>query len=164
MLRRFIEQQFSLFQEVLGAVREIRSRQGISPRESIEFSVRCSEETVELLKPMGAFFGSMAGASAVGWGPEVAEPENNATVRVQQVEVFVDLKDLIDVDAEIERNQKLRERLANQIAGKEKKLSNQQFVDRAPADVVQRERDGLQQLQDELAGVEAALARLGGES
>jgi len=155
-----IEQQFSLFQQVLGAVREIRSRQGISPRESIEFSVRCSEETVELLKPMEAFFGSMAGASAVGWGPEVIEPENNATVRVQQVEVFVDLKDLIDVDAEIERNQKLRERLENQIAGKEKKLSNEQFVDRAPADVVQRERDGLQQLQDELAGVEAALARL----
>ena len=57
-----IEQQFSLFQQVLGAVREIRSRQGISPRESIEFSVRCSEETVELLKPMEAFFGSMAGA------------------------------------------------------------------------------------------------------
>ena len=77
---------------------------------------------------------------------------------------MVPLAGLIDVDAEIERNQKLRERLATQIAGKEKKLSNQQFVDRAPADVVQRERDGLQQLQDELAGVEAALARLGGES
>jgi valyl-tRNA synthetase len=156
-----IEEQFALFQQVLGAVREIRSRQGIRPRESIEFSVRCSREIAELLKPMDAFFGSMAGATAVDWGPDVAVPESNATVRVQEVEVFVDLKDLINVDAEIQRNQKLKERLTGQIAGKEKKLSNPQFVDRAPADIVQREREGLEQQKDELAVVEAALARLG---
>ena len=58
-----IEEQFALFQQVLGALREIRSRQGISPREPIEFSVRCADEVVALLKPMETYFASMAGAS-----------------------------------------------------------------------------------------------------
>ncbi|MEE2684840.1 MAG: valine--tRNA ligase [Planctomycetota bacterium] len=155
-----IEEQFALFQQVLGAVREIRSRQGLSPRESIEFSVRCGDEVVDLLKPMDGFFVTMAGATSVGWGPDVAAPENNATVRVQDLEVFVDLMGLIDVDAEIERNQKLKERLSGQISGKEKKLGNQQFVDRAPAEVVERERESLEKIKQELALVEEALARL----
>ncbi len=156
-----IEEQFALFQQVLGAVREIRSRQGLSPRESIEFSVRCRDEVADLLKPMDGFFVTMAGATSVGWGPDVAVPENNATVRVQDLEVFVDLMGLIDVEAEIERNQKLKERLSGQISGKEKKLSNQQFVDRAPAEVVERERESLGKIKQELALVEEALARLG---
>jgi valyl-tRNA synthetase len=159
-----IEQQFALFQQVLGALREIRSRQGIGPRESIEFSVRCTDEVVALLEPMETYFASMAGASSIGWGPDVAVPENNATVRVQGAEVFVDLKDLIDVDAEVERNEKLRMRLVGQIEGKQKKLGNQQFVDRAPADIVERERESLARLEKELVAVEEALARLGGQS
>ena len=91
----------------------------------------------------------------------MAVPENNATVRVQDLEIFVDLMGLIDVEAEIERNQKLKERLSGQISGKEKKLSNQQFVDRAPAEVVERERESLEKIKQELALVEEALARLG---
>jgi valyl-tRNA synthetase len=155
-----IEQQFALFQDVLGAIREIRSRQGISPREPIEFSVRCERELAELLIPMEPFFASMAGATAIAWGPDVEPPENHAAVRVQQAEVLVDLKDFIDVDAEIERNQKLQERLSGQITGKQKKLSNEQFVDRAPVEVVKREREGLARLEAELEAVNQALQRL----
>jgi valyl-tRNA synthetase len=46
------------------------------------------------------------------------------------------------------------------IKAKEGKLRNESFVSRAPANVVQAERDGLAQLQEQLASVRAALAAL----
>jgi valyl-tRNA synthetase len=64
------------------------------------------------------------------------------------------------VAAEIARNEKLVQKLRGQIEGKEKKLSTASFVEKAPADVVQRERESLTQLQEQRASVQAALENL----
>ena len=69
-----IEAQFARFQAVLGALREIRSRQNIPPKSRIEFGVRCEADTEQLLRPMATYFESMAGAVATGWGPAVSRP------------------------------------------------------------------------------------------
>jgi valyl-tRNA synthetase len=155
-----IEAQFARFQAVLGALREIRSRQNIPPRSPLEFGVRCDAATAELLRPMAPYFQSMANAAATGWGPDVAPPATHAAVTLPIADVFVDLKDYIDVAAEIARNEKLVQKLAGQIAGKEKKLATASFVERAPAAVVQGERDSLAQLQEQRAAVLAALDHL----
>lgn len=109
---------------------------------------------------MDGYFQSMANARSVVWGQSVDPPANSANVRIEAIEVFVDLKNFIDVDAEIERNKKLLEKLQGQVQGKQKKLANENFVARAPADVVQRERDGLVKLEEEIRSVEKALAAL----
>jgi valyl-tRNA synthetase len=62
------------------------------------------------------------------------------------MELFVDLGNFIDVEAEIARNEKLLENLNKQIQGKEGKLSNESFVSRAPVEVVQKERESLADL------------------
>jgi len=155
-----IEQQFSQFQEVLRAVREIRSRQNIAPRDEIEFSIHCSSADEQLLRPLEGYFESMANARCVAWGESVETPENSASVRVGEMEVFVDLKDFIDVDAEIERNTAMEQKLLGQIQGRQKKLANEQFTARAPAEIVERERAGLVQLEEELAAVRKSLEAL----
>ncbi|MFP6672674.1 MAG: valine--tRNA ligase [Pirellulaceae bacterium] len=155
-----IEAQFAQFQSVLAAIREIRSRQNIGPKEQIEFSVTCSDKIASLLQPMEEFFQSMANARAIAWGPQVEPPTGCATVRREGVDVYVDLKDFIDVAAEIDRNQKLRDKLVAQIEGKEKKLTNESFVSRAPEEVVQRERDGLSKLREEVSAVDKILQEL----
>jgi len=154
-----IEQRFATFQAALGALREIRSRQNIAPREPIEFSIRCDTETAELLKPMAPYFLSMTKAKAIEWGPDAGSPLTAAHVSLTGMEVFVDLKEFIDEEAERARLDKEREKIMGMIAGKEKKLSNEQFVERAPAEVVQRERDNLAQLSEQLASVETALTK-----
>ena len=155
-----IETRFARFQSVLSALREIRNRQNISPRQEIEFSVKCDSETVDLLKPMEVYFESMAWAKNTGWGEDVVAPATNATTNLGGIDVYVDLKDFIDVDAEITRKQKEREKLAKMIGGKESKLSQASFVEKAPANIVQRERDSLRELKQQLSSVEVALAEL----
>ena len=155
-----MEAQFAKFQEVLGGLREIRSRQQIAPKQQIEFSVRCEREMTELLQPMEPYFLSMAKAANVGWGPEVKPPPTSAQVSVAGVDLYVDLKDFIDVDAEIARLTKQVEKLEKAIVSKEKKLANANFVQRAPADVVQKERDSLIEMRTELAATQGMLGDL----
>lgn len=155
-----IEARFSRFSEVLKGLREIRSRQNIAPKVHVEFSVRTDTATVALLQPMASYFESLANAKATAWGMNVEAPTPNATFNLPGIDVYVDLKGLIDVSAEIDRTQKELSKLASLIAGKEKKLSNKNFVDRAPADVVQKERESLDELRRRVEKGEAALAEL----
>ena len=65
-----IEQQFTDFQAVLGAVREIRQSQNIPQREDLTFTVRCDRATANLLQPMQPYFTQMARSTATAWGPD----------------------------------------------------------------------------------------------
>ena len=72
----------------------------------------------------------------------------------------MDLDGFLDVAAEKARLQKDRVAIESQLKTKQQKLSNQSFVDRAPPDVVQRERDAIHQLNEQLASVIQALEGL----
>jgi valyl-tRNA synthetase len=159
-----IEATFAVFQQVLTAVREIRSRQNIASRQRIQFVVRCEAATVGSLAPMADYFASMAHAELVGLGPEVPVPPTHAKTSLPGLEIFVDMKDFIDVAAELAKNRQQQQKLRALIEAKQAKLQNENFLARAPAAVVQQERDSLAQLQQQLAGVEAALAALQGHT
>ena len=145
-----IENQFATFQSVIGAVREIRSRQNIPPKEEIKFSVRCDQSNQNLLKPMAVYFSSMANSELEQIGSDVEAPQINATISRNDIDVFVDLAGFIDVEAEQKRLDKEREKCEKSIAGKENKLSNAKFVDNAPPEIVERERASLEKLKEQV--------------
>ncbi len=157
-----IEEQFARFQEVLKAIRDIRSRQNIPPRARIEFRLRADDATVALLEPMAAYFQSMAGATATAWGPSVEPPQTAAAASLSRIDLFVDLAGLIDVATERARNEREQAKLSNLITSKEKKLADERFLARAPAAVVQQERDALTELRERLAAVNSTLKGLQG--
>jgi valyl-tRNA synthetase len=66
----------------------------------------------------------------------------------------------IDIGAERKRLEKECENLTKQIASIDGKLSNKGFVDKAPAEVVQQQREKLTELRGQLTSVEAALKKL----
>jgi valyl-tRNA synthetase len=160
-----IEHQFADFQAVLGAVREIRQSQNIPQREDVSFAVRCDAATADLLQPMQPYFVQMARAIASALGPTTTAPDLAAsrTLAGQRgtIEVFVDVSRFIDVGAERKRLEKDRENINKQIKSIGGKLSNKGFVDKAPAEVVQQQRDKLAELRGQLASVEAAMTKLG---
>ena len=78
------------------------------------------------------------------------------------MDVYVDLADLIDVEAEIARKEAELKKLDGFIIGKEKKLSNENFTARAPAEVVERERESLAELQAQRQATTDVLERLRG--
>ena len=146
--------------EIHSYVQQVGSLILLKEFDEIDFSIHCSVSDEELLRPLEAYFESMANARCVAWGESVEAPENSASVRVGEMEVFVDLKDFIDVDAEIERNTALEQKLISQIQGRQKKLANEQFTARAPVEIVEREHAGLALLEEELTAVRKSLEAL----
>jgi valyl-tRNA synthetase len=155
-----IEARFARFQDVLGGLREVRSRQNIPPKTPLRFSVRCDSATADLLRPMEPYFEAMAGAHATAWGADVQAPAASVSFLVTAGEVFVDLAGHIDVEAEITRNTKELDRLEKAVASKERQLSNASFVERAPAEVIRKERAALEQLKQLHAATHDALVAL----
>ena len=109
---------------------------------------------------MIAYFASMARANCTKIAEEIDPPSMNATVTVGELEIIVDLTDHIDLDAERVRLGKERERLEKLILGKQNKLSNEKFVSNAPAEIVEREREGIVKMQAQLAAIVAGLLAL----
>jgi valyl-tRNA synthetase len=157
-----IEAQFADFQAVLGTIREIRQTQNIPQREEISFSILCHQETYELLQVMQPYFSKMGHATGV-WGMDGIRPDLTPRIVNGQhgpIELYVDVSRFIDIEAEHKRLEKERDNLTKFVNSIDAKLSNAAFVDKAPAEVVQKQRDKLAEVQGQLASVEAALGKL----
>ena len=161
-----IERQFSEFQEVVGAIRRIRASQNIAPKETVPVAIRCSESSKRLLRPMHESFMSLAQAEVVEVGPDAQAFETDAPLAIpsMEIDVHVDLEKFIDIEAELARLDKLLIQITKQISGKEAKLGNKNFVSRAPEEVVQRERQTLEELRGQQESVSGDIARLKAKS
>ena len=111
-------------------------------------------------------FISLAQAEVIDFGPEVEPFDTDAPLAIPSIDidVHVDLEKFIDIEAELARLDKLMAQITKQIAGKEGKLSNENFVSRAPEEVVQRERQSLEDLKSQQISVSGDIARLKAKS
>ena len=111
---------------------------------------------------MAAYFAGLCGAEIIEIGPDAKPFETDAPSAIPSfdMDVHVDLEKFIDVDAELARLEKLATQLTKQITGKQNKLGNENFVARAPEDVVAKERESLAELQQQLQSVERDIERL----
>jgi valyl-tRNA synthetase len=89
------------------------------------------------------------------------KPAQAAALVVGDVEVFLPLAGLIDLEAERARLSKELEQAEADMARRVAKLDNPGFVDKAPANVVQRERDGLAAAQATAERLRERLSQLG---
>ncbi len=154
-----IEQQFAKFQGVLGALRNARARQNIQSRENLAFVVRCDAATAELMSPMTSVFTAMAGATPTAWGVDVTVPTLADHSILPGMEIFVDLAGHIDIAAELKKKRDELGKIEGRIVGQQKKLSNENFVSRAPAAVIEKERATLTELETQAVAVREAIAR-----
>lgn len=102
----------------------------------------------------------MAQATLTDCGPEASMPSLSSNAAGANWEIGVNLEGLIDVEAELKKNRTQREKLVGFITSKEKKLSNEAFTAKAPANVVAAERASLADLKSQLTAIEEAISRL----
>jgi len=130
-------------QQVVGAIRGIRAEYGVQPGQTVRAFVTQDgvEPSLALERERGTII-RLAKLSELVLG-ESAERVGGHAVLPDGTAVFVPLGDAIDVGRECGRLSAEADRLAGLVSSQQKKLGNEQFVARAPADVVARERDKL---------------------
>ncbi len=155
-----MEARMGRMQELVRAVREVRSRYTIDPKTPLEVSVRCTAEVAEDFRALTPFVRMLAGVGRLESGPDVTRPRQAAAHVSPEFECFVSLAGLIDVAAEKKRLDKQREDKVKHLQSARAKLSNSNFVDKAPAEVVQQQRDLVADLQAQIQAIEDNLRDL----
>jgi valyl-tRNA synthetase len=132
--------EFGMVQEVVTAIRAIRAEYGIQPGRTVRAVVSRSEAGDGALGRERLTVTRLAKVSDLSFG-EPGERVGGHAVLSDGTAVFVPLGDAIDVARECQRLSGEMQRLTQLVESQDRKLGNEQFVSRAPADVVQRERE-----------------------
>jgi valyl-tRNA synthetase len=153
-------EQITLLQEIIIACRKLRSEMNLSPAQRVPLIISSGiaagdKDTLNTLSP---YISSLAKLSEVQYVAE--QPEGDAAFAI--VGPFrLMLKVEINVAAECERLDKEIARLQNEINKTQIKLSNPNFVDRAPVAVVEQERKRMEEFGTTLAQLQTQRGKLG---
>jgi len=153
-----VEANVGTMQEWCVAIREARARYQVAPRELVEARFQADGATAEVLRATAGLLANMAGLGATTIGPDEQRTKDSATVVLGDSKVY--LLGVVDLDKERQKLQKEQQTLQGRIGGVEKKLSNEGFLAKAPAAVVDKERANLEAMRAQLAGVQQSLTEL----
>ncbi len=149
-----------LLKEMVTAVRTIRSRMNVPPGKKADLVIRNVNGHQSNIESFDDIIKTLGRINKITLGANLEKPDQSATAVVQKMELFVPLKGLIDLDQEIARLSKRLDELKGHLVGVEKKLANENFVNRAPENVVAHEKQNLQDMTAEFDLVKANLDML----
>jgi len=139
---------------VIVGIRNIRGEMNIAPGKELTVFLKDGDtEDKSRLEQNEVFLKKLAKLSDVRWLEESEEAPVCATALVGKLEILIPMADLIDKGAELARLSKEIQKLEKDLARLQGKLSNPSFVDKAPAAVVEKERE-------KVAGQQQALEKL----
>ncbi len=155
------EADFGWLQEAIARVRALRKEYGVGEGRRVVLHV-AGGRGADPLETLGETLLRLARVRAVERGTPAAGTVSAVAVMQDGTELFVPLEGVIDLEAERERLRRQVARLGERRRGVEAKLANANFVARAPAAVVEREREKLSSLAVQQSKWESKLAVLEG--
>ncbi|GFO66852.1 valine--tRNA ligase [Geomonas limicola] len=134
--------EMELVMDVIKGIRNIRGEMEVAPSKQIAAILDCgSAESLALLKRNEVYVMSLARLSDLAIGQGIERPAEASLQVAGDVEIIVPLKGLVNVEEEEKRLNKEIAKIDKDIEFLSKKLENPSFIDRAPAEVVEKERE-----------------------
>ena len=154
------EKQMSVICGAIKSIRNIRTEMNVVP--SRKASMIIVTDNAKLFEGGTAFFEMLAGAKDVTVTNEEKNiPEGAVSVIVEGAKIFIPMDELIDTEKEKQRLEKEKQRLEAEIERVEKKLSNQGFIAKAPAKLIEEEKEKGVKYKEMYGKVLESLAKLG---
>ena len=146
---------------VIIGIRNIRGEMNISPAKQLPVLLqKGGAEDERRFNAYSGFLMSLAKLESIIWLKPEEEAPMSAIQLVGDMQVLVPMAGLIDKDAEISRLQKEIDKRDQEIKRVEGKLNNPKFVDRAPADVVEKEKQKIAEHQAALNELQAQMNKI----
>jgi valyl-tRNA synthetase len=154
------ERQVGFFQETVVAIRNLRSEMNVPPGKLVPVGIRVAGEEAQILRDMTPAVSALARIADLTIAEDFQKPHHAASAVVGSAEIHVLLEGVIDLGAERARLQKELLKAEGALERSRKKLANQDFLERAKPQVVELERQKIQQYEATHAKLERALAAL----
>jgi len=147
--------------QVVTAVRNIRSEMNVPPSAHPHVDLRTAHERTEAnLARNNSMMCTLAGLKSIAVHRDLERPKSAATAVVENVEVFVSLEGIIDFTEEKNRLGKEMEKLQKDVQFVTRKLSNEDFLSRAPEHIVEKEREKERMLREKEAKLKENIERI----
>jgi len=148
-------------QESITAIRNLRKQLNLAPAQEISLQIRYAEDRQQtLFASYMAYFRRLAKVSEMTGGIGIDKPKAAIAAVVRNIEVFLPLSGLVDLDSERQRLGKQLEKLEKELAGINAKLNNANFLAHAKEEVVAKEKEKFTEVNTKLSLTKALLTDL----
>ncbi len=151
------EAKMERIMQAIRAVRNRRSEMNVPPSKKAHVYIETADE--ETFRGAAVFFQRLAYASEVSLGSSFEIP-GAVLIVADSARLYIPMGELVDLEAERARLQKELENTQKQLAGVQAKLNNEQFISKAPAHIVQNQRDTAEKLREKIQMLEQSLAEM----
>jgi len=154
------ESKMELLKGVISSVRTIRAQMNVPPNKYADMVVHCKPKQKSILNSYSKIICSLAKIDKITASEGGNKPLNSATSVVDGMEIFIPLEGLIDFDLERKRTQKRIDEIQSHLEVLNQKLNNKEFLNRAPENVVKREKEKREEMSEELKKMLSNLAMI----
>jgi valyl-tRNA synthetase len=158
-----LEKDFEIVQSVIGAIRNIRAEMDVPPGKKADVLIHAADERiVEILNKQKAQLIILGRVEHLTNDTSVKKPPLSASSVTPYGEIYIPLADLIDLNSERLRLEKELDNQTKYLDRIKKKLSNFDFLERAPAEVIEAEKEKQRQAEDAIERLNKNLESLSG--
>jgi valyl-tRNA synthetase len=159
------ERQMELIMNVVSGIRNIRGEMNVPPAARVEATCLCERDgDCELLEAQADMLCTLARLQRVQVANSAAveKPRFAASTVVRDVQVYVDLRDVLDFDSESRRILKEISKVEKELVGTRQKLLNEDFLRKAPQAVIEKDKEKAERLKDKLEKLRVHQERIKG--
>ncbi|HHT9131417.1 MAG TPA: valine--tRNA ligase, partial [Candidatus Tripitaka californicus] len=155
------EQTMELLQGVIKAVRNVRRNFNITDRQPLKALISAPDTLqADSLKAHNSFLRQRAFLEELEIGINLVRPANSASAVVGPFQLFIPLTGIINLDTERLRHDKQIQQLEEYLSKVQKKLSNKDFLAKAPPQVAEKEREREKELSEQINKLKLILTEL----
>ncbi|MCK5508302.1 MAG: class I tRNA ligase family protein, partial [Desulfobacterales bacterium] len=155
------ESKMEVITEIISGIRNIRGEMNIAPSLNLEASVQSQNKLkIETIRQYQDIIINLAGLKSFSVSEAEKKPKSSATAIVNEASIFVSLEGIIDFAKEAARLEKEINKLTKEISTVSNKLGNENFLNKAPADVVEKVKEKNMALLEKQQKLQANLEKI----
>jgi len=150
--------------KVISEIRKIRSELKISPADRVKVSLAVSKvKSKSILEENREYIYSLGKVSSIEF-KDCTGQKGYIKTTIKNINIFIYILDVVDIKLEINRIRNQMAKTNTVIEKSKKKISNPAFNNKAPAEIIQKEKDRLDQAEKTLKVLNDQLTRIEGAS
>ena len=145
---------FDLIKEIITTIRNARAQYKLNPQDKINIFIQAGKDAEKvssqqkLLENLGTF------AKKISITSQEEKIENAFFGQVGKIKIYIPLEGIVDIEKELERLGKEKERLQGILKSLDAKLENENFVKNAPEEIIEKEKTKLKQIKLKIENLE----------
>jgi len=155
------ENRAELLMGIVGTIRNIRSEMMVHPSAEITTVIICHDQKkLDIIADESATISNLTRTKTLTIKQEGERPKGSATGIFEDLEIFVPMQGLVDIEKETAKLNRDKDKLLKNLKQTEGKLSNEKFLANAPDEVIAKENEKQATLRATLQKIEDGLIRL----